>query len=539
MSYPSQFVDSLDALVRLCAARPEAFHEQQELLGVAARAITAGEVTVISGPTWPLLNGAQMDGAATAPDGLVSRLWGRGFQRLFVARDAEAADLLLLARALAGVATGEQDGAELQLRTVRILPVVKDGAGVAPRPPVGSFTASLPTGQSPFEPAVLDLASTTDMPAIALETVVGQDEVSESQQRFAPMINTPILLRTIVDHDKRDLPVNDLLNLLSGLDRLAGWQRVPELSLILEEMGRRAEGALRDDDAPLLLRICLAVLRGADAETHPEGQLAYRQARRRLLARPYLQVVARMLPRHPASRDDLVYLLFQAGEEAADAVITELIEAKSPSDRSAYIATLVRLKAGGRTLLHMLTDERWFVVRNAADLLGEMQVKGAEEPLRDALRHDDERVRYSALSALGRLGTPGALHFVQGALASEHVAMRIQAASVLASSDWPYTVTAVRRRLREEEDPAVELALVAALGQVGSEEAVSVLAGLVIPEPLSTLLRRPTPLRTAALKSLVDAGTPAARTIVEKLSGNRSSELRAEARLAMKTWSDN
>lgn len=536
MSYQLHFIDSLDALVRLCAARPEAFQEQQQLLGAATRATATGEVTVIAGPTWPTLNGVHMDGAATAPNGLVSRLWDRGVQRLFVARDAEPADLLLLARSLAGVSTGETDGFELRLRTVRIVPVAVAETDVDAAPSVHSFRAPLPAGQSPFEPAAREPTLASRVLTIPLETVVGQDAMPEGMQRMAPMINTPILLRTIVSDDKRALPVGKLLDLLSRLDGMAEWQRVPELSLILEEVGRRAEGALRDDDASLLFRITLAVLRGADSETQSEAQLAYRQARRRLLAKPCIRLVAPMVPRLPDRRDDLVYLLGQAGEEGADAVIELLIAAGSPSDRRAYMGTLVRLQAGGCTLVHMLTDERWFVVRNAADVLGEMQVKGAEEPLGNALSHDDERVRCSALTALGRLGTPAALHAVQGALASPDAALRTQAASILASSNWPYTVTAVRRRLRTEEDPEVQLALVAALGSVASDEAVAVLAELAEPEPLSILIRRATPLRTAALQSLADAHTPAARVVVERLSGDRSGELREAARLAIKRW---
>ncbi len=536
MSYSSRFVDSLDALVRLCAEQPGACEEEQRLLGEAVRAIAAGEITVIAGPTWPLLNGVPMDGAATAPGGLVARLWARGTQQLFVARNAEAADLIILARAVAGVSTGQPEGAESRLRTVRLVPVAVDG--MEPGQSLDSSVPPLPADQCPFEPAAREPTASSCMSVVPFETVVGDGGASGSWQRIAPMINTPVLLRTIVEHDRCDLPDRELMKQLSALDRLPDWRRVPELSLILEELGRRAEAALRAVDTPLLLDIILAVLRGAHGETQPEARLAYRQARRRLMARPYLRLLVPMVPRFPERRDDLIHLLGQAGEEAADVLIDELAAADSASDRRAYIGTLVRLKAGGGTLLHMLRDERWFVVRNAADLLGEMQTKGAEGPLSDVLRHADERVRSAALSALGRLGTPGAMLAVQRALASPYAPLRVQAASVLASSNWPYTVSAVRRRLRVEEDSQVRLALVAALGRVASDEAVEVLTELTESEPLRMLLRRPTPLRSAAIRSLADANTPAARAVVARLSDSRSGELREAARLAMKSRPD-
>jgi hypothetical protein len=44
-------------------------------------------------------------------------------------------------------------------------------------------------------------------------------------------------------------------------------------------------------------------------------------------------------------------------------------------ERRVYFDALVSLRAGTSTLLHMLGDARWFVARNAVDLLGEMQVR--------------------------------------------------------------------------------------------------------------------------------------------------------------------
>ncbi|MHB1225278.1 MAG: HEAT repeat domain-containing protein [Gemmatimonadaceae bacterium] len=535
-----RFADAYDELVRLCAAQSTQYAEQHALLRTAARAVQAGEVTMVTGPLWPTVNGIEVGGAVAAPDGLAARLWARGLQRLFVARDAEPADLLLLARALAGVPTGAADGAELQLPSVRLTPVSSDD-GELPGADMELPAVDAPRlpPHSPFEPAPRAPTATSSMSEVPEETIVGDDDrtgTSGAPRPVVPMINTPIMLRTIVSEDKRDLPLDALLDLLDSVGTLPDWQRLPELNLILEELGRRAEDALRDGDSALLRLVMLAVLRATDGEQHPEAQLSFRMVRRRLLTSPYLRVITLMLPRLPDSREELLYLLGQAGEDGADAVIEQLIVAEASSDRRVYTNTLVRLKAGERSLRHMLADERWYVVRNAADLLGEMRVVGAEEQLLGALRHEDVRVRRSALGALARLGTTRALQAVQDALGASEPGVRAQAAAVLASTSWPYTVATVRRRLREEADTDVQLALVAALGRVASDDAVALLTELTEPPRMALFTRRPTPLRSVALQALVDAHTPAARAVVERLSADRDAELRRAARRALDHW---
>lgn len=536
-----RFVDGLDALVRLCAAEPEQGAKQELLARTSARAVRQGEVTLVAGPGWPTVNGTQLDGAAGAADGLVGRLWARGVQRLFVARDADPAELLSLARALAGARDDGALGAGSRLRTVR-LAYRQDGeeAGAAAAAPDVEWNAPPLEHQTPFEPAPREPDAAGQVQVPAIETVLAHDDdqgAPGSVAPAAPMINTPILLHAIVAGDKRVLPLRDLIASMDGIGTLPDWQRLHELSMILEELGRRAERALEEGDGTLLRDIVAPVLRAAEEETNAEARLSLRMARRRLLVMPNLRAIAPLLPRQPERREELVHIFAQAGDAGADAIIEQLIDSESPSDRRVYMSTLVRLRSGERSLLHMLEDGRWYVVRNAADLLGEMRAVGAEEPLFGALRHEDERVRRSALGALGRLGTSRALHAVQECLGAGEAALRAHAATVLAASSWPYTTTALRRRLREETDPEVQLALVAALGRVATDDAVATLAELAEPPRLAFLvMRRATPLRCAALQALVSAHTSAARQVVQRMSNDRDAELRAAARRALDHW---
>ena len=104
------------------------------------------------------------------------------------------------------------------------------------------------------------------------------------------------------------------------------------------------------------------------------------------------------------------------------------------------------------------------MVRNAADLLGEMQVAEAEEPLSVLLKHEDERGRRAGTGALMSLGTPRALKAIQQAL-TDPVVTRMQAAAALvARRDVLTTAPQLLRALNVEEDEAVQAAFLAARG---------------------------------------------------------------------------
>ena len=73
------------------------------------------------------------------------------------------------------------------------------------------------------------------------------------------------------------------------------------------------------------------------------------------------------------------------------------------SERRIFRDVLSRLTLTREALVQMLADPRWFIVRRAAELLGEMGAEEAERPLAELLRHDDERVRRAVTRALSRI----------------------------------------------------------------------------------------------------------------------------------------
>ena len=133
--------------------------------------------------------------------------------------------------------------------------------------------------------------------------------------------------------------------------------------------------------------------------TIAELRRAYTIGLRRLAKPTLVRGIAGLLPRRPELRDALHDVLLRLGPDGAEALIDLLTAADSLTDRRAYLAALVKCRDAVPTLIHLLGDKRWYVVRNTTDLLGEMRAVGGGE------RTDRDRdASRGARSPLGRDG---------------------------------------------------------------------------------------------------------------------------------------
>jgi len=258
-------------------------------------------------------------------------------------------------------------------------------------------------------------------------------------------------------------------------------------------------------------------------------------ALRRLTKPTLLRAVATMLPRKRDRHDDYMMVLSRCGEDGADALIDQLTSAQSLSDRRIFFDALVKLNAGVPALIHMLGDARWYVARNAADLLGEMQAEEAQAPLSELLKHDDDRVRRAAITALAKLSSPKALDSLRVAMRDNSPQVRMQAASGMGTRKGLRSAGTLTKALDAEEDQEVQLAIVAALGRLGTTDAVQRL--IKAAEPAGGIFKKkPTALRVAAVQALGEARTPAAQNALQHLLDDKDKEVKqAVFRLLMQT----
>jgi HEAT repeat protein len=324
-------------------------------------------------------------------------------------------------------------------------------------------------------------------------------------------------------------PTASHVELLALLEQATGAN---VLTRVLDDLVTIAEAAARDARPALVCEILCRVTKREPRVYEFESKRAFVMALRRLAKPQLLRAIAQELPHAGEGRDEFVAVLTRAGEDGADALIEQIAAISGQNERRVYFDALLQLQAGVPTLIHMLGDARWFVARNAAELLGEMQAREAEPQLTELLRHSDDRVRRSATSALMRLGTARAMNAIQEALKDGAPAMRIQAAAALVSRKDVKTAATLVRALEEEKDEEVQTAFLLALGRLATPDAVQRLIKAAEAER-GLFKKKSTAFRVSAVQGLAEARTPEAVEALNALQGDKDKDVDAAATHAL------
>ncbi len=257
----------------------------------------------------------------------------------------------------------------------------------------------------------------------------------------------------------------------------------------------------------------------------------YGVAIRRLSKPMVLNAVAALLTRRRENAPQYMAIIERAEDAGIEALVDALVSAASLADRRVFFDSLLRLNGGVRTLLFMLGDDRWYVVRNAVELLGEMRAAEADADLIRLLDHQDDRVRSAAAAALSKIGTTTAAKgLLMAARETPDAEMRDRATEALAPSVAGHTVEGIVRALEKEEDGGVQMALLAALAQIASTEAVDRLARIASADGGGIFRRKSaTVLRVAAVRALGEVQSPAATAALNSLSRDKEKDVRGAA----------
>ncbi len=334
------------------------------------------------------------------------------------------------------------------------------------------------------------------MMQVQLMRVAGRDEtVADLLSRLDQALESPGT-RAIVDDVARDT------------EDLAGQNKWEQVVLVMERMHLHHE-RLHDGDV----------------------KRAFLMGIRRLQRPSVLQGVARLISTNRELRESATQLLSLAGEPGADVLLDNLIGSDVSGERRAYLEALRRCPAAAHSLLHLLADDRWYVVRNATSLLGELGYTDADRRLAELMAHRESRVRQAVAVALGKLGTSRAVLALLQALNDTSHDVRVHAGRAIASARNPRAVPWIIEALDREEDPDVQASLLSALGAAPTEDGVARLIRAA--EAGGILVRKPAALRLRAVEALAEAGTPSAQHALKSLMGDRDREVRAAVELAV------
>jgi hypothetical protein len=463
-----------------------------------------------------LVDGEEVEAETPGTVALRRQFLGHGVGDLSIPSGLNPGQLLTVIRAVAAPAGTYP---RLQQLSDHFTVSGVDGVKIsAPEPSASVATTKTPPRQTP-----------PSRPAILTEPAPSTPEESEIKALGPDAANEEAVgLLHFVTLELKSL--GRLEELLIELDRNPDSAQAGEL---LNEVVAFGDTAMQKEQWSEVVRVGAALVR-LEGKTRDESQRRlYGIALRRLISKTTLEKIARLLPQSD-QRAEATTVLRRLGADATEALVQLLCNENDVGHRRVYFNAVTQMTEGTELLVHMLGHDEWFVVRNVADLCGEMRLEAAVPALARRLTHSDERVRRAATSALGRIGSPGTMEPLRKALQDTSALVRMQAATSLEGSRARNLVPALGRLVEEETQADVQREMLHALGRIGSPEAIETL--IRASQPARGLFKKKAlGLRIEAVEGLRLAGGPAAIAALQDLEKDKEESVRKAANQALKT----
>lgn len=514
----SPFVSHFSRLVWLLSHRPESQDGRKEQLRLALMQVSAQPQTVllreislavaeVHDPT---------DENVACVRELAMRMAGHSVRMLEFDAAVPARDVLEIAKALASEPNHGDEGAAFDEKVVGLyltgVTTHLGSSGFIRHPTPGT----LPTHEGPMR-------TRTPVPSVdAQPPAPGRTELSRVRASVDSQAMMQVQLMRVAGRDE------SVPDLLGRIDQAAGSAVA---RAVIDDIARSAEDLATQEKWPEVVQV-MERMHHHHARLH-EGDVkrAFMMGIRRLQRPTMLQGVARLMATHRELRESCTRLLILAGESGADVLIDNLIGSEVGGERRLYLEALRQCPAAVHSLLHLLSDERWYVVRNAASLLGELGHAEADKRLVELMSHRETRVRQAVASALGKLGTSRSLLALLQGLNDASPDVRVQAVWAIAAARNPRAIPWLIEALDHEQDGDVQMALIATLGAVPTEDGVARLVRAA--EAGGMLVRKPSAIRLRAIEALAEAGTPSARQALQQLMQDRDREIRTAVEQAV------
>ncbi|MEP6731432.1 MAG: HEAT repeat domain-containing protein [bacterium] len=500
-------------LIWLLLHEPTNIGEQKVALRALVILSKSGDATISLSGDALQINGETVPVALTGATDVAKQMKLHGIAMISIDVNAAPAHVLGVARILAG------------------MPTLNDGgsAAEAQRVALGATTvrfAANPRASQSVAPSDMDFGDVLDDPlgeAVAKGAPRSPKEVASSSSSHNE--RGGMFAQFATPNTPRESHESLLAKLGVATDPAVIVNLLDDLLVI-------AELAATERKSAVVVEIMAQMLRREAKVSSAEAKRILQLSLRRLSKPEHLRCVVTQLALHPAGREQYVALLTRAGESGADALIEQLGAVEHQRDRHIYFGVLAQLNAGVTSLLHMLSDAQWFVVRNAAEVLGEMQAREAEKPLSDLLRHSDDRVRRAARGALMRLGTAHAMQAIQAGLADSAPDLRADAAAALVTRKDARSTGMLLQAIESEKDEQVQAAFLLSLGKLATPEAVQRLIKEAEAER-GFFKRKSTAYRVASVHGLSEANTSEAMDALRALQADKEAEVREAAKGAI------
>jgi HEAT repeat protein len=192
------------------------------------------------------------------------------------------------------------------------------------------------------------------------------------------------------------------------------------------------------------------------------------------------------------------------------------------------------------TIAEYLQDDRWFVVRNAVSIIGDIRNPGGAQYLTPLLHHADIRVCRETIRSLTRIGGPDAAKLLLAAVEDKDQEISRQALLSLGvvkdSSAVPVLVRIVQSGDFFMKQAGKKKDALHALGEIGSAEALPALIELVKKRRVF-YHKKSDELRALAAQALGDIGHPDAIPVLEAVFKSASGNVARQANAALRQLS--
>jgi HEAT repeat protein len=216
----------------------------------------------------------------------------------------------------------------------------------------------------------------------------------------------------------------------------------------------------------------------------------------------------------------LSQVLIFLSDKVTRRLMTLLAEESAATNRKMLADILIRTgSAAVPVLQEHLFDERWYVVRNAVAILGEIRSQDTLPHLTPLLEHREVRVRRETIRSLAKIGGPKAVDILLRAAESDDQELRRQAllslGAIRAASATPTLLKLLEQSDWSRRTVDIKKDAIRALGEIRTAEAVPVLIAIL---GKRRFLRRALndELRAAAATALGDIGEEHSRPALEK-----------------------
>lgn len=497
MLSPSAVAANLSCLLYLARHRSDAEGELEEAARVFLASTNGAALTVESTPTWLAINGTRLSsgspGAAQVNDHLLSHQVGQ----VELPADIQTAEVLAVIRVLAAYPGFFADWDELRAALGPAAGRVRLTQGRAETPIIHIYDVEAPMspeeerrlyGQLPVTP-VVDEAGLIP-PALPVEPRVVP--VPKPPPEAGPRREDPSKLSSLIARGRSAVDAGD-------------WSRL--LDILREFLD--AEEAASSDAAGRMYRLEL----------------------RRIVGRSDIAQLAR-LAALGNRRDEAIAVLRRLGADATEVLMDLLVESEAMAERRGYYSAISRMADGTDVIIHHLSHPLWYVVRNAAELCGEMGLAKAVPDLAKQAAHPDERVRRSIAGALTRIGAPEAIEPLARMIKDPSPAIRLFVIGNLDGEEARPLAMPLVALLQQEEHPDVIREVLRALGRIGTPDALMALRNVAAGD-VKRLGRKP---RVQAVEALALAG-PGAAPILTALSKDADRDVGTAASAALASLS--